>query len=86
MREDALHLLQLLSERSWRSAITPRTPDDGLAPGGGSGVWSLPVAGVDTIDAGSSLPQVGSRMELAGFAEIAMCGGEFSHDMSPTAR
>ena len=59
MREDALHLLQLLSERAWRSATTPRTPDGGLAPGGGSGVWSLPVAGVDTADAGSSLPQVG---------------------------
>jgi hypothetical protein len=59
VREDALHLLQLLSERAWRSAVTPRTPDGGLAPGGGSDVWSLPVAGVDTADAGSSLPQVG---------------------------
>ena len=80
MREGALHLLQLLSERSWRSAITPRTPDDGLAPGGGAGVCSLPVAGVDTIDAGSSLPQV--RERCTGATTNATCSVHFLRTLS----
>lgn len=58
VREDALHLLELLSERFWRSAVTPRTPDGGLTPAGGSGIWALPVESADSATAGGSLPQV----------------------------
>lgn len=58
MRDDSLHLLELLSERFWRSAITPRTPDGGLAPAGGSGIWALPGDVQDSADFAGSLPQV----------------------------
>lgn len=58
MREDALHLLELLSERFWRSAVTPRTPDAVLGPPpGGSGVWAVPAE--TTAGAGGSPAQVG---------------------------
>lgn len=58
VREDSLHLLELLSERFWRSAVTPRTPDGGMTPAGGSGIWALPVETADSATAGGSLPQV----------------------------
>jgi hypothetical protein len=81
VREDALHLLQLLSERFWRSAVTPRTPDIGLGPADGSGVWNLPVSGADAIDAGGGLPQVGCPAAMC----VSMCKRHMDACRPPTS-
>ena len=54
MRDDALHLLELLSERFWQSAAAPKSPARML--GGFSEVWAAAVEPAAT--AGNRPPEV----------------------------